>query len=153
MVEDLISTNQLQVLNEGNMDTFETCRSRSIIDVTMVNDVARKRVSSWRVDTQDSMSDHKCIEFVIDGVEANTREFRNIRKANWAVFRTFIETRFDSGLPWLDPVSTDEADILGERITNLITEALDQVCPTKPGISRQPMPWWSTKISNMRKKL
>ena len=149
MVEDLISTNQLQILNTGNEYTFETNRSRSIIDVTIVNDRARNRTHGWNLDTQDSMSDHKYIEFTLDGLETTARTFRNIRKADWATFRTFINARFESGEPWLDPISADEADNLGKRITDLITEALDQVCPLKPGIRRQPMPWWSTKIAEM----
>ena len=44
MVEDLISTNHLQVLNEGNAFTFQTSRSASIIDVTLVNDSVRRRI-------------------------------------------------------------------------------------------------------------
>ena len=82
------------------------------------------------------MSDHKYIEFIIDGTDETTRKFRNIRKANWAMFRTFIETQFENGTPWMDPISPKEADILGQRITELITEALDAVCPIKPGIKR-----------------
>jgi len=54
---------------------------------------------------------------------------------------------------WLDPLSAEEADKLGECITGLITEALDTICPIKPGIKHQLMPWWSTKIADMRRKV
>jgi len=134
MVEDLISTNQLQILNIGNEYTFETSRSRSIIDVTLVNNRAKHRMHSWNLDTQDSMSDHKYIEFTIDGLESSTKKFRNIRKADWSIFKAFINARFESGSPWLDPINADEADSMGKRITDLIIEALDKVCPSTKGL-------------------
>ena len=46
MVEDLLSVNQLKILNTGCEYTFKTSHGRSIIHITIVNDLASQRVHS-----------------------------------------------------------------------------------------------------------
>jgi hypothetical protein len=69
------------------------------------------------------------------------------------MYRTFIRMIYLNGAPWTEPISAMEADERGECITQVITEALDNVCPAKCSLYRRPVPWWTKELTRMRKSM
>jgi hypothetical protein len=62
--EELIIYKQLFIMNEeGEMNTFQSSRGSSNIDLTISNNKLLKEVQEWKISEEESCSDHKIIQF------------------------------------------------------------------------------------------
>ena len=150
-LEDLITDKDLLVANDGNLSTFVSTRAESIIDVTLMNSLAYSTTNlrNWRVDTGVSFSDHRYITFDMEAYIPQRREYRNLKNANWGLFRAILAVQ---KLPevHLDGRNLDEC---AAGLENIIGEALEVACPMKTAINRKPNPWWTAELESLRQEL
>ena len=57
--EDFILQNDLLVANEGSEPTYHCATGKSVIDVTLANDLSFPGIRNWRILDEDFASDHK----------------------------------------------------------------------------------------------
>jgi hypothetical protein len=82
------------------------------------------------VNSKESESDHKRIEYTLDFDSTRTIEARNYHKANWVLFRAFLAratNKIDSRPTWDGP----RLDLEVEKLVKAIDKALDKACPKK----------------------
>ena len=91
-LEEVLLTQNLTLLNVGHVSTFVTKRAESIIDLTVVNCYALENLNleGWKVETEDSFSDHRYISFSIGKYKPAEQMFRNLKKANWALYEEIL---------------------------------------------------------------
>jgi hypothetical protein len=86
-LEALFIAWNLKILNEGSDHTFMPVRARSRIDVTVINQAARRlQIDGWRVQKDESFSDHKYIEFTCGRYPPSNEQARNYNKMDWGAF-------------------------------------------------------------------
>ena len=150
--QDFIASNNLYVCNIGNKFTYECATGKSIIDVTFVTTPMADRILNWMVHDEDYLSDHKLITYYLTFETPQTVLFRNLKKANWALFKHLLSQKTWENPPkfWSKETIEDEAD----KLMQDITQALDNVCPIKKlKLKNKPPSWWNTELHNLRRKV
>ncbi len=94
-LEDFILNQGLYVENVGNEPTFETCRAKSIIDVTLTNARGNNIVFDWKVDKESvSMSDHK---YILYGIRVRNHvsivQKRRFHKMDWRAYKEDLKSQ------------------------------------------------------------
>lgn len=89
---DFIASNQLFVVNEdSDTFTFETIIAKSNVDLTITNSLLNI-ICDWKIEVQESRSDHKLISFKIKSVRnvyTSTEHCGKtfiIKRKQWAIF-------------------------------------------------------------------
>lgn len=89
LIEFLSSTN-LEILNRGNVPTFVTGNRSEVLDVTFASRELLTRVLNWHVSNEESLSDHKEINFDICSRGTDNPLFRNPRNTDWDKFNSIL---------------------------------------------------------------
>ena len=91
LVEELIFRHNLSLCNRGVTPTFITRRASSIIDLTLCSSNIFKSVRRWKVNKEDLCSDHRRIEFTLEGLDCKKGVDQwALKRANWQAFKAFI---------------------------------------------------------------
>jgi hypothetical protein len=160
LVEEFLATNDLAIKNIGNEFTFVNSQQhKTIIDITFTNRSLEYNIANWAVNTKDSYSDHKRIEYTIDFESVRTIEARNYSQGNWTLFNSIVTRKIeqpDPNLKWDGPRLDREA----EKFEQTVNYALNATCPNKTiklGVNKPRSADWfqpeTQRLSNLVKKL
>jgi ribonuclease HI len=126
-VMDLICSNNLFILNDGNAPTFANSVRQEVIDITVCSMDLVSEISNWRVWDEESLSDHKYIRFDLGWYHVRPRCFRNPKNTFWDQYRSKLsENLTDWICPTLDLFSLENAS---NKITSAILESYRSSCP------------------------
>ncbi len=150
-LEEFISNRNLIVANVGCVPTFKSHLGESIIDVVLLNQAANNCLDmrDWRVEETETFSDHRYVSFKVGKYKPEKREYRNLKKANWDVFKDELrKAEFST-------VSEDGSnlDICAEQFQDVVAAALNVACPTKSACSLRPNPWWTRELEELRRRV
>ena len=151
-LEELITLNNLMVLNEGNTPTFKTIRAESIIDVTIINSHAASLLNygNWHVDDTPSHSDHRYINFNLGQYRPDEESYRNWKKIDWEAFKA---ATLINNLPHIneDGSNLDECAV---GLQQFLSDTLAKIAPKKRALqTRRPVRWWNNQIDSISKEL
>ena len=139
ILEELIVTQGLSILNVGLDPTFVSRGTQSIVDATFALNVEADKIT---------MSDHNMICFDIPSLDRSIKRAPNYKKTDWTKF-THLTEEFDLIEPlvitqeWLNEECDD--------IISLITKALDKSTPTiKVGGRNKPQQFWSQDVQTQK---
>ena len=149
-LEELLLELNLHVLNQGGVNTYSEANKGTVIDITIVNEKAIEMwdIDDWRVDTSESDSDHRYITFSSGRIIPKQDFSRNLKKANWEIFRGALEKT-----SWPNVLADSNIDELAELFHDKIREALDLACPLRPTMNRKPNKWWTKELEKLRSKV
>ena len=156
--------------NQGSEFTCVRGCAGSVVDVTIGNDPALRKVNSWRVDTStDTLSDHRYVEFVLEIDRRKGRHTGGNRR--WAVNRlkTGVLEALIEARCWLQcegpRISAEEAqwDGVGRQSNLTATRAADQLIKETVKACEASMPcqkinrktsvyWWNDAIAAKKKE-
>lgn len=145
---DWILKNKMHMLNESGIKTFETLRGSSTIDYTLIKTRHSERWS-WCVDENDSLSDHKIINFEIRlDSEITQQTGYKPSRANWNLFKEqLIQT------PELNtPNNRQELDRFVENEMTALKKACEKSMKHTTTKLRNCW-WWSEKLTQLKKQL
>jgi ribosome-associated toxin RatA of RatAB toxin-antitoxin module len=95
-VEEFLATHDLVIKNTGKEFTFvNTMGHKTIIDITFTSRSLDDTIANWAVNTSESLSDHKRIEFNLEFDCSRTIESRNYNTANWGLFDSIIVRKIE----------------------------------------------------------
>ncbi|KAJ2939962.1 hypothetical protein O0L34_g6668 [Tuta absoluta] len=145
---DFIVSNNLDIINTGNTATFVTKTRQEVLDITLATSCFSKYVEDWKVDTEESFSDHRRITFQLECKMVKT-QIRNARKTDW--------DKFDKNMKEWNP-STINQTLLAEkmekdtqRLNTALTEAFHKACPLKEICKGKGQTWWNKELRKKRK--
>ena len=150
--EETIATYGIYVCNTGKKDTYSSTIGKSIIDITLVSSTLVDMVSQWYVSDKSTFSDHKLITFLFSSHKQDPVQTRNYEKANWHLFTSNLEKRYDYKTPvgW----STDTIEKEVNKFNAEIKMALDLACPLKTiNDKHKPNYWWTTELEVQKAKV
>ena len=154
--DDLILSNNLIINNMGSTPTFVSHLGESIIDITMTNAHASPMISDWYVDINDSLSDHRYIEYkLLFDYNPSDKLHRNWKKADWPVFTKLMQEYsqdFTFRQSYKEYTRYD-IDSEAKLLNDIIYMNMNIVCPEKKAIGRDPQPWWTKEMTTLRKDL
>lgn len=79
---EFIAAYELEILNKGTKPTFVTVNRREVLDITLVTQSFANRVKNWRVSDEETLSDHKEINFSVECDVIPATLFRNPRNTD-----------------------------------------------------------------------
>lgn len=159
LVSEMIARNDLVIVNQGSANTFSRGDACSIIDLTIASTGIVGNIEGWRVLDEETLSDHKYIEFWVSKVEsevstANTSKGWNAKFMNNTKFRdslTYAQSMRELKELWCKQKTGGE-DRITENI-GIIRKACDKAMPRKKFLERKaPKYWWTEEIGNIRKE-
>jgi len=80
---EFITENELHVVNKGHEPTFITASRTEVLDVTMLTTNILKNIENWKVDQDESLSDHRYISFQFETDLSQPIQYRNRNKTNF----------------------------------------------------------------------
>lgn len=145
---DFILSSRLTIQNVGTSPTFVTSRRQEVIDLTLTNKTVTDRITKWRVLEDDSLSDHRYIEFRLAAETDSTPAGRNPRKADWTRFGDLVEERIRV-VPILRRIA--EIEEASNSLGRILIECYETVCPERRSRQGKVVPWWNAELTKLRK--
>jgi len=107
-------------------------------------------IHAWEVSKEDTMSDHRRINFLLEQDKPASRYYRNPRRTNWEVFDKELSQSI--GL-WIGRVKTP-ADIERELtgVNSALINAYEKACPLRKVSGRHRVPWWKNELKKLKIK-
>jgi hypothetical protein len=129
-MEDFMAAHDIDIANIGQEPTFKTYREnrilQSIIDLTLIPNMAGNIIQDWKISDSYEGSDHRMIHFTIGWVAKKKKWILNYRKCDWGKFRNKLQTEWqDQPIEW----SKAQIDQEAETISRRINAALAETCP------------------------
>lgn len=94
------ASHDMTILNTGNTPTCIRHQGTSVIDLTWCNSTLKPRISRWEVLSDESLSDHLYIYFVLD-TKKNSNIYKDKKKkyVRWAYKKMDVD-KFKEALEW-----------------------------------------------------
>ena len=156
ILESFVLQHRLVIVNSPQpISTFDNTRGSSNIDVTLGTNAIGRKLRNWKVHKYLTTSDHNLISFeIVKGTQYNTPQLNNrfnTKRANWDAYRKELQKQIQQ--TGLQNIGNDtEAQFLSEHIDKVILEAGEITIPKK-NIFIKSVPWWNTKLTELRKKM
>lgn len=148
LLEYIASTN-LDILNRGAEPTFVNAIRSEVLDVTFASHFFTERITNWQVSSEETLSDHKEINFNILMEKREGILFRNPRNTSWENFRTLSrENQID--LPQSEILTTADLDTAVEALTSALFNAFVSSCPGRLNEPRKNQ-WWNRELQTLKK--
>ena len=148
VIEEACAFLFLHVCNNGNKPTyFSDAGNSTIVDVTFASDP--DMVTNWRVSDEVTFSDHRCIEYELDGVEAGIETTkRSLAGVDWSNIARELKSAIPSPVPFMwSPALLDEAVT---HFTTTLKLILDAHAPLKP-FTWKSSPWWTPELTKLKR--
>ena len=146
---DFIEENNLQLLTQRGVPTWERNESTSTIDLTMASERLFEDRDTCQPFKNEYGSDHRAIHTAIsmgDVIEDPTAPRYLLQKADWKAIRDKIRQHLAD-----IPFPTDDLEAMQSYIQEVTQTAIEQHCPkAKP--SKYAKRWWSNELTSMRKE-
>ena len=91
IIERLIDSFRLSLLNSYNAPTWRVNNRASVIDLTLCNEYSRGMVNNWKVNYDYTDSDHSLITFVIGKNKKQNFAKLNFQPSSWNVARHTVK--------------------------------------------------------------
>lgn len=147
-IEQYLSANNLEVVNRGSAPTFCNGRHWSVIDVTVASPQVARMVEDWKVSPEETMSDHKYIEFRLAQDAIKAPKYRNPKATDWAKFREVLQHQIGGRITTIRTEEELEQEV--NVLTSALAFAFETACPVKERKRAKQVPWWNAEISRLR---
>lgn len=151
MLYDFLLTNNLVVVNTGNVPTFVTKSRQEVLDITFCTEPIEDRIRNWHVEKDVSMSDHRHIrfDFALTKIRQN-ESYRNPRATNWGGYRDHLKESLGTIVKSIRSIEQLESAV-GDLETHMKNAFLEN-CPLKTTKSNRRIPWWNNNLSKLRRE-
>ncbi|XP_071051862.1 uncharacterized protein [Onthophagus taurus] len=141
----------LTVNNVGAKPTFVTRNRAEVLDITFSSIILSSKITSWKVSSEPSCSDHRHIQFKIDLGMKSDCTYRNPRSTNWDLFKSCLADNVTSVIATVR--NCDQVEIATEQISVAIRSAYHSSSPLKVKSSNRGTPWWNESLSSERQEV
>lgn len=135
------------VVNSGNKATFLRRDYGSILDLTIATPNIKTRIINWRVEEQETLSDHNYITFEV--LDKNSTKSRNIQKVRGWNSRKINEQAMKHAI---EEIAVKNIPATPEIFSASLEHICNKAMPKKKSPRRrEPVYWWNQEISEIRK--
>jgi ribonuclease HI len=145
---EFITSNDLEIINTGDTPTFVNRIRREVLDITLASREICDTLTGWRVDEEDSMSDHRRILFKI-GSATEKAKVRNPRKTDWTKYEEELAKLSDSEERY---EKMEDLEAGAQKLKENIMKAYHKACPERLVQAGKGQPWWNKELGKLRKR-
>ena len=145
---EFIAAKDLVILNRGNDPTFVNSIRREVIDITI--STVEVSINCWRVQEEESGSDHRYITFQLETDPTERVKYRNPRRTNWEAYK--LELKRDLAKPVKKIKNRRQLENANRILEKAIMKAYNNACPERE-VTRQSMRWWNGELEKLKKDL
>lgn len=149
LFEYIASTN-LDILNKGKEPTFVNRIRSQVLDVTFASQYSLDRITNWHISPQETLSDHKEINFKIQMERRDGVLYRNPKNTNWEMFSNHLQENL-LDLPQSVITTTTDLDRAAENLTNALSNAYVSSYPGRRGKPRKNH-WWNRELQTLKRE-
>lgn len=146
---EYIVSNNLAIINTGNTATFVTRARQEVLDITLASEEMSTYIKNWKVDEEESFSDHRRITFQIESI-IEKYKIRNARKTDWVLFDQRMSEYTQT--PEWDQTSTTDIENGAKRLETALLEAYHTACPLREVTNGKGQAWWNKALKKERKE-
>ena len=147
---EFLATTNLEVCNTGSIPTFCCGNKRSIIDVTLASSLLYSDIHDWTVKSEDTMSDHRQIQFSLRRDKSVPKRKRNVRRTDWNTYDAELNSRIGMWFGRIESPADIECELA--KLNSAIIESFHVACPERRVSGRSKVPWWSHDLKVLRQK-
>jgi ribonuclease HI len=148
---DFFLTYNLELKNIGNIPTFEVNDKNSVIDLTVSSSNISRIISKWKVDKNESFSDHKIISFCIGSEKFDPITSKIKKKTDWTKYKKLLEERLANfQIRSSTPLEFDES---AQNFANILMNAHTECCKTKTIRGKFYTDWFSPYLKTLRNRI
>lgn len=146
---EYLATTSLDILNKGNEPTFVNKLRQEVLDVTLTTQQFSDRIKNWMVSNEETLSDHREINFQISCVKQPETLYRNPRNTDWSTFVKVLQSRlrFTKHLSTIE--STEDIDNAVCSLTKALHTAFMRSCPGRISKPRKNN-WWNSELEKLK---
>lgn len=123
LLVEYLTTTCLDIQNVGCEPTFANKIRQEVIDITLMTQNLSNRIKNWAVSCEETLSDHKEINFQVDCKTMPGALYRNPRNTDWNIYKNVLQKRISSAKN-LDKTETiNELNDAVNRITKAMNSA------------------------------
>ena len=150
IMTEIISDYGLLLRNTGKEYTYDCQLGKSVIDLTLSCNLGAGLLD-WRVKRSLNFSDHNTITFSIAAEVIELLATRPWAKADWDQFERELDEQIWD-IP--DTLTEKKINILVDRLTQTLTDALNNACPLSPACTvNKNNPWFTPQLKQLRKEV
>ena len=150
---EYLSRVDLHPINRGHRPTFVVANRKEVLDVTLVSSHLLDCIISWRVDDEETLSDHRYIRITARLGSADPIKYRDKRKTDWVEYNKTLSESLDRDPPESPIPDIQELEASVDFVHNSIMRAYDAACPEKTLKPRKRrVPWWSPELTVLRQE-
>ena len=144
---EIISEYGLLLQNTGKEYTYECQLGKSVIDLTLTCNLGAG-INNWKVSKTLNFSDHNTISYKIATEIIQMPATRAWAKADWTTFERRLE---EQDWPIGETISEKNINTMVNRLTKVLTKALDEACPLNPPCTiNKNNPWFTPELKQLR---
>lgn len=147
---DFLDRAGLDFANRGTVPTFVGARGHTVIDVTICSAGLVNSIRDWHVLEEDSLSDHRYIEFGLEGRGKEPVYSRNPRHTDWEKYGELLSQRLrDFPSQYGTP---EQVDLAVEFLEEAITQSFQESCALTLRKEKKGDAWWNKHLDRLRTK-
>ena len=146
---EYISTTDLDILNIGNQPTFVNRIRSEVLDITLATNKLSNRIKNWNVSQEETLSDHKEINFSINCDTPASTLYRNPRNTDWSIFNKVLKSKLNRLDLLGDMFNTAMLENNVHRLTKALTGAFMCACPGRINTPKRNH-WWNKELEKLK---
>lgn len=146
---EYLATTCLDIQNYGNEPTYVNSRRQEIIDITLASQTISNRITRWHVSCEETLSDHREINFTLECTTQKDVLFRNPRFTDWNIFSKVLKSKINKLHNLQDINTPDKLDRAVERLTKSLNSAYICACPGRVKAPKRNR-WWNNELQKLK---
>ena len=147
IMTEILTEYGLLLRNIGKEYTYESQIGKSVIDLTLTCNLGAG-IHDWKVSKMLNFSDHNTITYSIATEIVEIPASRPWARADWGQFAKELEGhKWDTG----EYLTEKKINHWVDRLTRILTNALDNACPLSPASTlNKNNPWFTPQLKHLR---
>ena len=112
-------TTGMDILNKGTKPTFVVSRRQEVIDISLASSNVAPYIVGWRVSDEESLSDHRYIQFQVKSEPIELSPWRNLRSTQWDAYYADLEKNLAGRLCTIKTTDDIENEVTPVSYTHL----------------------------------
>lgn len=148
---DFLNDNDIDLLNQGKIHTYEEGTYGSTIDLTLSDKNLSRKIQRWEVDRNFNGSDHNSILFNLSSTSFLEKQIRLKKRTNWILFKKILNENCKFINHDIDSIETLEKS--SYELTNLLRKTYKKCSRFRKVKSNFKLCWYDNILNEERKNV
>lgn len=149
ILAEFLASTELEIANIGTEPTFINKIRTEVLDVTLITQKFADRIKDWRVSLEETLSDHREINFSVECDIDTLKLFRNPRNTDWSIFSKVLSLKTCNSNKFKNINTINRLNSAVNYLSNALNKAFLKACPgrlSKPKRNN----WWNNELQKLK---